>query len=270
MQRSIVSNTISFNIIESNKKKENTIESEKIEYNKFTHFLTRRIFYFLLLSSFLSSFSQISCSSSLFFISYSFPFLSRRAILGNPDVMDVTQPWYQLLYNDFWGTPLVDSGSHGSYRPFCVLSYKLNFILGGFKPFGYHLVNVLLHTLSTGLVVKLARHILPNGIGILIAGLLFASHPVHTEAVAGIVGRADLLACIFYVSTLLSYIRHVQWREKCDSRHWLTLCEAILYSSVAILCKETAISSLVVCIVYDILKGFNTFTRDKVKSLNFH
>jgi protein O-mannosyl-transferase len=218
----------------------------------------------------LSSFSQISCSSSLFFISYSFPFLSRRAILGNPDVMDVTQPWYQLLYNDFWGTPLVDSGSHGSYRPFCVLSYKLNFILGGFKPFGYHLVNVLLHTLSTGLVVKLARHILPNGIGILIAGLLFASHPVHTEAVAGIVGRADLLACIFYVSTLLSYIRHVQWREKCDSRHWLTLCEAILYSSVAILCKETAISSLVVCIVYDILKGFNTFTRDKVKSLNFH
>jgi protein O-mannosyl-transferase len=184
--------------------------------------------------------------------------------LGNPDVMDVTQPWYQLLYNDFWGTPLVDSGSHGSYRPLCVLSYKLNFIVGGFKPFGYHLVNVLLHTLSTGLVVKLARHILPNGIGILIAGLLFASHPVHTEAVAGIVGRADLLACIFYVSTLLSYIRHVQWREKCDSRHWLTLCEAILYSSAAILCKETAISSLVVCIVYDILKGFNTFTRDKV------
>lgn len=207
-----------------------------------------------------------SLSFLLFFIHslLFFLYIHRRAILGNPDVMDSTQPWYQLLYNDFWGTPLVDSGSHGSYRPLCVLSYKINFIIGGFKPFGYHLFNVLLHCVATGLVVKLARHILPNTIGVLIAGLLFASHPVHTEAVAGIVGRADLLACIFYISTLLSYIRHVQWREKCDSRHWLALCEAILYSSAAVLCKETAISALVVCIVYDVLKGFNTFTRDKV------
>ncbi|CRL02602.1 CLUMA_CG015797, isoform A [Clunio marinus] len=179
-----------------------------------------------------------------------FVYDDRRAILGNPDVMDASQPWYQLLYNDFWGTPLVDSGSHGSYRPLCVLSYKLNHIIGGFKPFGYHLVNILLHCLATGLVVKLARHILPYGFGTLISGVLFASHPIHTEAVAGIVGRADLIA-------------HVQWREKCDSRHWLALCGAVLCASIAILCKETAISSLVVCVIYDILKGFNTFSKDK-------
>jgi protein O-mannosyl-transferase len=192
--------------------------------------------------------------------------LFRRAILGNPDVMDASQPWYQLLYNDFWGTPLVDSGSHGSYRPLCVLSYKLNYIIGGFMPFGYHLVNVLLHCLATGLVVKLARHILPYGFGTLISGLLFASHPIHTEAVAGIVGRADLIACNFYILTLLSYIRHVQWREKCDLRHWLALCGTVLCASAAVLCKETAVSALVVCVIYDILKGFNTFSKDKVSS----
>lgn len=204
-------------------------------------------------------------------IEFTFHFLlfsiSRRAILGNPDVMDASQPWYQLLYNDFWGTPLVDSGSHGSYRPLCVLSYKLNHIVGGFKPFGYHLVNVMLHCLATGLVVKLARHILPYGFGTLISGLLFASHPIHTEAVAGIVGRADLIACNFYILTILSYIRHVQWREKCDLRHWLALCGAILCASVAVLCKETAVSALVVCVIYDILKGFNTFSKDKVSRI---
>ncbi len=173
-------------------------------------------------------------------------------------------PLYQLLFNDFWGTPLLDSGSHGSYRPLCVLSFKLNHMVGGFKPMGYHLVNVLLHCLATGLVVKLARNILPYGYGTLISGLLFASHPIHTEAVAGIVGRADLIACNLYLLTLLSYIKHVQWREKCDLRHWLALLATVLFASAAVLCKETAITALAVCIVYDIVRGLNSYSRDKV------
>jgi protein O-mannosyl-transferase len=180
-------------------------------------------------------------------------------------VTGATQPWYQLLFNDFWGTPLVDSGSHGSYRPLCVLSFKLNHLVGGLKPSGYHLINTLLHCLATGLVVKLARHILPSGVCTLISGLLFASHPIHTEAVAGIVGRADLIACNFFILTILSYIKHVQWREKCDLRHWLALCSAILCASAAVLSKETGVTALVICAIYDILRGFNTFTRDKVR-----
>lgn len=90
------------------------------------------------------------------------------------------------MQNDFWGTPLTDSGSHGSYRPLCVLSFKLNHLFDGFKPFGYHLVNVLLHCLATGLVVKVARHVLQSKIGTIATGALFASHPIHTEAVAGV------------------------------------------------------------------------------------
>jgi len=187
--------------------------------------------------------------------------------LGNPDVMDISEPWYTLWKHDFWGTPLVDTGSHGSYRPLCVLSFKLNHLIGGLKPIGFHLVNVLLHCLATGLVVKLARHLLPYGYGTLISGLLFAAHPIHTEAVAGIVGRADLIACNFYILTLLAYIKHVQWRtDKCDVRHWLALGVAILCASAAVLCKETAVTALAVCVIYDIVKGFNnTFSlKDKV------
>lgn len=186
--------------------------------------------------------------------------------MSNPDVSGVTQPWYQLLFNDFWGTPLVDSGSHGSYRPLCVLTYKLNHTVGGLKPIGYHLINVLLHCLSTVLVVKLARHILPDGISVVISGLLFASHPIHTEAVAGIVGRADLIACNFYMFTILSYIKHVQLRKKSYLRHWMALCGAILSASAAVLSKETAVTALVICVIYDILKGFKTFLKDKVSS----
>ncbi|XP_053692288.1 protein O-mannosyl-transferase TMTC2 [Sabethes cyaneus] len=194
-------------------------------------------------------------------LSAGFVYDDRRAILGNPDVLSSTG-WYQMLHNDFWGTPLTDSGSHGSYRPLCVASFKINYLLDGFKPLGYHLVNVLLHCVATVLVVRLARHIIPSRYGAAIAGLLFAAHPIHTEAVAGVVGRADLTACVFYLLALLAYIRHIHWRQCTDLRHWLALGFTILLATAAVLCKETAVTALVVCAIYDIIKGY-AGSRDK-------
>ncbi|XP_044733446.1 protein O-mannosyl-transferase TMTC2-like [Chrysoperla carnea] len=78
------------------------------------------------------------------------------------------------------------------------------------------MLNVLLHVLATGLVVRVARTVLPPGsgnIGPAVAGLLFASHPIHTEAVAGIVGRADLAACNFYLLSFLIYVLHIKYRD---------------------------------------------------------
>ncbi|XP_057663006.1 protein O-mannosyl-transferase TMTC2-like [Diorhabda carinulata] len=144
-----------------------------------------------------------------------FVYDDRRAILSNPDLLSKT-PWSRLLENDFWGTPLSDSGSHGSYRPLCVLTFRINYALGGFQPWGYHLVNVLLHCLATVLLIRVARIILPkpkSKIGSMVTGLVFATHPIHTEAVAGVVGRADLAACNFYFLSLLAYVAHVRYRD---------------------------------------------------------
>lgn len=169
-----------------------------------------------------------------------------------------------MIQNDFWGTPLVDSGSHGSYRPLCVLSYKLNHLFGGFKPIGYHLVNVLLHSLATGLVVKIARQLLPQQTcGPAVTGALFATHPIHTEAVAGIVGRADLAACNFYLLAFLAYSKHVTWREQNDWKSWCALIGTIISSAAAILCKETAVTALLLCAIYDVLRGMSGY-KDKV------
>lgn len=97
-----------------------------------------------------------------------------------------------------------------------MFTFRLNYLLGGFQPWGYHLVNVLLHCLATALVVRVARAILPPAktkVGSAIAGLTFASHPIHTEAVAGVVGRADLAACNFYLLSFLVYVAHVKYRD---------------------------------------------------------
>ncbi|KAJ9585867.1 hypothetical protein L9F63_020487, partial [Diploptera punctata] len=143
-----------------------------------------------------------------------------RAILSNQDVLPST-PVSHLLVDDFWGTPLSHSGSHGSYRPLCVLTFRLNYMMGGFKAWGYHLVNILLHCLATSLVVRLGRLLFPSHVPVAVTGLLFAAHPIHTEAVAGVVGRADVAACIFYLLSFQCYMAHVRHRDKLN-RHWRT------------------------------------------------
>ncbi|XP_064535532.1 protein O-mannosyl-transferase Tmtc1 isoform X1 [Drosophila montana] len=177
-----------------------------------------------------------------------FVYDDRRAILGNADVTGAG-PLAQLLQNDYWGTPLTDSGSHGSWRPLCVLSFRLNFLLGSGAAFPFHLINLLLHGLATALVVLVARTLLPTRAGVWAASALFAAHPIHTEAVAGVVGRADLSACVCSLFAYLTYRRHMLLRD------WRSLAVTLLAALAALLCKETAITTLLLCGLCDVLCG---------------
>ena len=105
------------------------------------------------------------------------------AIIKNADLRPST-PWSNLLWNDFWGTPMADKDSHKSYRPLCVATFRLNYLLHELQPMGYHLVNVLLHGAVCYLYVQLCGVVFSGAVWpALIAGLLFAVHPIHTEAV---------------------------------------------------------------------------------------
>ncbi|KAJ2950083.1 hypothetical protein O0L34_g11424 [Tuta absoluta] len=177
-----------------------------------------------------------AASSLLAFLLYyntldaGFVYDDRRAILSNPDVIGHT-PVEALFENDFWGTPLTDPGSHGSYRPLCVATYRLNYAFSGFKPWSYHFLNVMFHCLATALVVTTARRLLPKQsarVGTVVAGVTFASHPIHTEAVAGVVGRADLAACNFFLLSFLIYSEHIRLRERSQKR----ICRHILKSQL--------------------------------------
>ncbi|KOX72250.1 hypothetical protein WN51_01112 [Melipona quadrifasciata] len=181
----------------------------------------------------------------------SLPEFTERAILTNPDLLSST-PWSRLLENDFWGTPLNDRGSHGSYRPLCVATFRLNHLLGGLEPWGYHLVNVALHAACTVLVVRVARKVLPgrNNLGHAITGFLFAAHPIHSEAVAGVVGRADLLACLLTLTAFLAYSAHCE-----RTRSPFPLLLALVSSTLATLAKETGISSLALCLLWELCRG---------------
>ena len=113
--------------------------------------------------------------SVLSFIIYFYHFVSSH----RPQV-----PWSNLVWNDFWGTPMHIEGSHKSYRPLTVATFRLNYMLHELQPLGYHLVNVLLHSAVCYLYVLLCGVVFSEVWPALIAGLLFAVHPIHTEAVS--------------------------------------------------------------------------------------
>ncbi|XP_063883002.1 protein O-mannosyl-transferase TMTC1-like [Scylla paramamosain] len=132
------------------------------------------------------------------------------AIKTNPDVLG-TNPVSHVFFNDYWGKPMSDPLSHKSYRPLTILSFRFSHAVFGMRPFGFHLVNVLLHSSACLLLTRLLLRLLqlPQGT-VLSAGLIFATHPIHTEAVTGLVGRADLLACLSFLAAILSYHRAIQ------------------------------------------------------------
>ncbi|TRY95533.1 hypothetical protein DNTS_007036 [Danionella cerebrum] len=175
-----------------------------------------------------------------------------RAIKTNQDLLPET-PWINIFYDDFWGTLLTHSGSHKSYRPLCTLSFRLNYALDELNPWGYHLVNVALHCATTALFSSLSSLLLGSGCWSLLAGLLFAAHPIHTEAVAGIVGRADVGAALFFLLALHCYLHHCTLRtNRLHGQSWTWFLGTLGCASCSMLWKEQGVTVLAVAAVYDL------------------
>ena len=70
------------------------------------------------------------------------------AVVKNDDLRSELTTWKELFENDYWGTNVSAEESHKSYRPFTVMTFRLNYYYGELEPFGYHIVNVFLHGMN--------------------------------------------------------------------------------------------------------------------------
>ncbi|XP_017554406.1 protein O-mannosyl-transferase TMTC1 [Pygocentrus nattereri] len=198
------------------------------------------------------------------------------AIVNNPDVRPGSS-LRSIFTDDFWGKRMADNTSHKSYRPLCILTFKLNIVLGGMTPFYFHVVNVCLHCVVTVLLMHTCeRYVFKNSRLAFLTALLFAVHPIHTEAVSGIVGRADVLASMLFLLAFLSYIRSVSGCDTADSfPSTVSPCSlglSLFLGTCAMLVKETGVTVFGVCILYDSLvlccKPFlSHLSRSKLKEL---
>lgn len=119
------------------------------------------------------------------------------------------------------------------YRPVWMVTLALDHALWGLRPLGYHLTNILLHAANSALVTWLLIAWLGAPAAALGAGALFALHPVHTEAVAWVSARNELLLAGFLLAALLA------WRRRSRGPGWIAL--AIVSFALALLSKETAV-----------------------------
>ena len=192
------------------------------------------------------------------------------ALLRNTDALPGSS-WSKLWVDDYWGVPLHSEASHKSWRPLTSASFKVQHTLLGTAPydieaspntptFWFHVVNVALHALVTALFVRVCviSRALSEPLYATVAGLAFALHPVHVEAVANVVGRAEMLAAVFFCTGLLAYLESMRARSLQKCMAWLLA--ALVAAALALVSKESGFTVLGVCIGYDLLSTFAVHT----------
>lgn len=206
------------------------------------------------LSSFVAIAAFIVYANSL---NCGFVFDDISAIKDNRDLRPHT-PLKNVFLNDFWGTPMHKEQSHKSYRPFCVLTFRWNYMIHQLDPMGYHLLNVILHV---GVCILYFRTCLMflSDLASFVSALLFAVHPIHTEAVTGVVGRAESLSSLFYLGALIMYTKSCKTKRITS---WRPMTISMICVFIAMLCKEQGITATAVCVLYEI------FVVQKVKAMD--
>ncbi|MDD5544893.1 MAG: tetratricopeptide repeat protein [Acidobacteriia bacterium] len=162
------------------------------------------------------------------------PYIVQNSVLESP----------KLILKIFASPFLLDAARYGfmaMYRPLTALTFAVNVWLGDFKPDGFHLVNRVLHVLICLIIYRIVIRLIPERRSVaVIASLLFAVHPVQTEAVTYITGRADVLAMLFFLVAWLSFLR-LRSRNQFSGKEFAL---SLLCYLLSLLSKEDAITWL--------------------------
>src|SRR5438309_12086583 len=139
--------------------------------------------------------------------------------------------WSQLRW--MWTTHL------GHYIPLTWMTLGLYYLLWGMNPFGYHLTSLLLHAANAVVFFFVVHRILPlalpsrseRGHALAVAAgfaaLVFAIHPLRVESVAWATERRDVLSGLFYLLTILGYLRACDPETRGRWRYWLSVVAVV-------------------------------------------
>ncbi len=155
----------------------------------------------------------------------------------------------------------------GNWHPLTWISHAVDYTVWGLNPFGYHLLNNILHSVNTLLVFLLATRLVeiargyshgqapfPDENSTLVAGaaagLLFGIHPLHVESVAWVAERKDVLCAFFFLLSVQSYLFSVTSQADMThkKKHYLF---SFIFFALALLSKPMAVTLPAVLLVID-------------------
>jgi tetratricopeptide (TPR) repeat protein len=177
-------------------------------------------------------------------------------LLQNPWLRDARHiP--EIFLSDMWAFRLKEATNY--YRPMFHIFYMSDYYIFGLRPWGFHLTKILFHMGSSLLVFLMASTIISRHGGgntktykesvPFAAALLFATHPIHTEAVLGI---TEVSLAFFYLLSFYLYVR-------ADVAGRGIPVTSVVFFFLAALSKETALTLPILLFAYDY-----SFKRDSV------
>jgi protein O-mannosyl-transferase len=174
---------------------------------------------------------------------------NRGLLLQDPRTQEATAENLKLILQHTYWWPYSESGL---YRPFTTLTYLFNYALLGNAdhPAGYHWINFLLHAGNVLLVFALARRLISDWWPSVWIAALWAVHPVLTESVTNMIGRADLLAGMTLMGGFLMYLKST---ESQGGQRWAWLAGLTAITTVGVFSKESAATILGVIVVYELV-----------------
>lgn len=152
------------------------------------------------------------------------------------------------------------------YRPIVSSSYAIDFSIWGLNPYGFHLTNIIIHILSCLLLYKILSMLFwrykYRNLFALFSTLIFAVHPVHTEAVSWISGRTDSMVTMFFFASFLFYIEYTKELKFESKEHSLQtvkgnrtiyLLLSLFFYSLGLLTKEMIVTMPLIILAYDFI-----------------
>ncbi len=173
-----------------------------------------------------------------------------KNLLDNPHYRGLG--WAHLHW--MWTTHL------GHWIPLTWMTLGLDYLLWGMNPFGYHLTNLLLHAANAVVFFFVVRRILTRAlpapserghalaVSAGVAALVFAIHPLRVESVVWATERRDVLSGLFYLLTILGYLRACERGTRGRGWYWLS----VAVFGCALLSKSMVVNLPVVLLILDV------------------
>src|SRR3989339_1000371 len=184
--------------------------------------------------------SLVSFLAYLNTLHHQFVFDDFRVITNNPYIKD--WKYFPALFNSDY----FKISGELSYRPLVTLSYFIDYSIWGLNSSGFHLTNLLIHTINTVLVFFLICKTTRNFNLTVISCLFFSVHPILTETVNSVGFREDLLCATFFLLALFFYVK--LYTSKYKNTCYIISLFAYF---IALFSKEMAISLPLIIFVLD-------------------
>lgn len=210
-------------------------------------------------------------------LGYGFVYDDNEQVLRNPWIKSFTNI-YKLFTTHTFGFS-EESYQPISYRPMFLFLYMFEYAAFGLVPWGWHLVNIALHSINSVLVFAVISYLLSNGgddkgdykvyLPAFMAAALFAVNPVNAEPVSWVACVPELAFTSLCLAAFLVMIRSVDRPGGSFTRRALSAVLPSVLFVIAMLLKETAVILPVLVLVYDLLKNKGGRVLTSVRAVRY-